>query len=100
MVRGLSRVGTMLHAAHAQDFERKRRPEVSAKDAADDDTDEEEEEEEEARRGGEGEGGEEVEEALGMVGGDEESSVGMVARAESVLGEEEEEISPGEETGR
>lgn len=98
MVRGLSRVGTMLHAAHAQDFERKRRPEVGAKDAADDDTDEEEEEDEEVRRIGEGEGGEQVEEASGMVRWDEESSIGMVARAESVL--EEEEMSPGEDTGR
>jgi len=98
MVRGLSRVGTMLHAAHAQDFERKRRPEVGAKDAADDDTDEEEEEDEEVRRIGEGEGGEQVEDASGMVGGDEESSIGMVARAERVL--EEEQMSSGEETGR
>jgi len=76
---------------------------VGAKDAADDDTDEEEdeeeEEEEEVRRIGEGEGGEQVEDASGMVGGDEESSIGMVARAENVL-EEEEEMSPGEETGR
>lgn len=99
MVHRLSHVGTMLHAAHAQDFERKRRPEVGAKNAADDDTDEEEEEEEEVRRIGEGEGGEQVEDASGMVGGDEESDIGMVARAESVL-DEEEEMSPGEETGR
>ena len=99
MVHRLSHVGTMLHAAHAQDFERKRRPGVDAKDAADDDTDEEEEEEEEVRRIGEGEGGEQVGDASGMVGGDEESDIGMVARAESVL-DEEEEMSPGEETGR
>jgi len=36
--RALTRVGTLLHTAHAQDFERKRRPE----DVVDDDDDEEE----------------------------------------------------------
>ncbi|OCL14371.1 EXS-domain-containing protein [Glonium stellatum] len=100
MVRGLSHVGTLLHAAHAQDFERKRRPGVGADDGGDEFSDEEEEEEEE-RRVVEGEGGEEVEEASGRVGTDEESSIGMVARAEDVIGEEDEgELNPGEDVGR
>ncbi|KAF2816274.1 EXS-domain-containing protein [Mytilinidion resinicola] len=34
---GFSRVGTILHAAHAQDFERKRRPETGPKVSADED---------------------------------------------------------------
>lgn len=44
MVRAFSRVGTILHSAHAQDFERRRRPELGSKAAdnigeADDDDD-------------------------------------------------------------
>ncbi|KAF2198542.1 EXS-domain-containing protein [Delitschia confertaspora ATCC 74209] len=44
--RGLSRVGSILHAAHAQDFERKRKPELGREgdeDKADDDESEDEE---------------------------------------------------------
>ncbi|KAF1346085.1 hypothetical protein BDV97DRAFT_372078 [Delphinella strobiligena] len=44
VVRAFSRVGTMLHSAHAQDFERRRRPELGSRAAdnigeADDDDD-------------------------------------------------------------
>ena len=54
--RGLSRVGTLLHDAHAQDFERRKKPELEREGESDDEeevgegsSEEEEEEEEEER---------------------------------------------------
>lgn len=62
--RGIARVGTIMTQAHAQDFERKRRPDVpesaspyhGARTGGVDSSDDEEEEEEE-EEGGEGSGG-------------------------------------------
>lgn len=41
VVRGFARVGTVMHAAHAQDFERKRRPDLGADVAEESDEDDE-----------------------------------------------------------
>ncbi|KAF2140215.1 uncharacterized protein K452DRAFT_52932 [Aplosporella prunicola CBS 121167] len=41
-MRGISRVGALLHGAHAQDFERKRKPELGEAPAQDDDDEDEE----------------------------------------------------------
>lgn len=45
VARAMTRVGTLLHTAHAQDFERKRKPELG-KEALDDDDDDDEEDDE------------------------------------------------------
>jgi len=42
LIRGLTRVGSILHSAHAQDFERKRRPPSVEKEADDDRSSDEE----------------------------------------------------------
>ncbi|OCK76386.1 EXS-domain-containing protein [Lepidopterella palustris CBS 459.81] len=77
LTKGLSRVGSILHAAHAQDFERKRRPEARQEDsgAAEEDSDDEEGDEDGA---GEGLSEEEVK------GGEEDEEVREVREARRI----------------
>jgi xenotropic and polytropic retrovirus receptor 1 len=42
LMRGLTRVGSIMHTAHAQDFERKRRPEVGKEELSSDEEEDEE----------------------------------------------------------
>ena len=87
--RGIARVATIMTQAHAQDFERKRRPEVpeaaspyhGARTAAVESSDDEDEEEEGSEAGGEGAEGDGGEE-----GRADEEDVRDVRDAEEILG--------------
>lgn len=72
MLRSFSRVGTALHEAHAQDFERKRRPELEDNGKAHDDDDSDDDDaadDEHLRKDKDGDGHleEEVAEAEGLI---------------------------------
>ncbi|KAJ9659444.1 Xenotropic and polytropic retrovirus receptor 1 [Coniosporium apollinis] len=87
MTRGMSRIGTLLQEAHAQDFERKRRPEVGLKHQRGFESSDEEDSEKEL-------GG--IEDEMGEVndgreeeeGGDEEANEEREAEAEREIQEE------------
>lgn len=91
-----SRVGTLLHSAHAQDFERRRKPELGASqyDQDDDDDDDEEEEDEVDEIEGDAEEEEEVE-AREAEESEEGESDGEPGRSNGAVGSRRKDQSRG-----